>query len=530
MRLATRLTLVLLVAVAVVLTGFGYIRVQQERRRLVADLREDVWVQAHIIKLAVEQALLNQGPEARQELLAQVEKEVDDGRVLLFDLRLEQIGGTISAPAAGATVPREALEQVVKTGQPVLRYLRAPPHPAMVAILPLRDRRNAIVGVLEVLHSAARVQREIGQAVWEQVIRLGLLSLTVAVAIFLAVQVSIRRPIGQLVTTALALGRGNLSVRGTLRRRDEIGQLASAFDQMAESLQAAQARLIEEGRVRLKLERELQQAQKLATVGRLASEVAHEISTPLNIISGRAEVIQKEVPPDHPLARHATVLLRQVERIGGIIRQLLDYTKPRHPAFGSVDAASVLNRTVELLEPLAGLHQVRLQAQAAADLPLILADPDQLQQVLLNLVVNSLDATPPGGEIRVAGSLAEPETPDARPHVSRGRPEGPFVFLTVSDTGSGMSRAQLDQIFEPFFSTKDRKGGTGLGIPIVEDIVRSHRGAIEVRSAEGCGTTIVLRWPIAGREAEEEPAGGGDRSQGTAPNRTVPAGTAEGQQ
>jgi signal transduction histidine kinase len=134
-------------------------------------------------------------------------------------------------------------------------------------------------------------------------------------------------------------------------------------------------------------------------------------------------------------------------------------------------------------------------------LPPLLADPDQLQQVLLNLVTNSLDATRPGGEIRLAASRSDPETPDPRPRVSRGRPEAPYLTLIVSDTGSGMSRNHLEQIFEPFFSTKERRGGTGLGIPIAEDIVRSHRGAIEVRSAEGGGTTVLLRWPIAVQEA-----------------------------
>jgi signal transduction histidine kinase len=270
---------------------------------------------------------------------------------------------------------------------------------------------------------------------------------------------------------------------------------------MAENLQAARAQLKTEGQHRLELERQLQQEHKLATIGQLASEVAHEISTPLNIVSGRAEVIQKEVQPDHPLSEHAGTILRQVERIGGIIRQLLDYSRPRHPAFSSVGARSILDRTVELLEPLAALRRVSLQAEAPEGLPALLADPDQLLQVLLNLVTNALDATPPGGEILLRASRSDPETDDVRPRVSRGRPEGPYLTLIVSDTGSGISRKELEQIFEPFFSTKERKGGTGLGLAIAEDIVRSHRGAIEVRSAEGSGTTVLLRWPTAVQES-----------------------------
>ncbi len=502
MRIATKLTLLLLAAVAVVVSGFGYIRVQQERRWLIADLQEDVWVQAHTIKLTVEHALRDQQLQAIQGLLAEIERDTEQvDRIRVLNRQLVEVSSSFSDLAAGVTIPRAELEQVLKSGQPISRYLNSAPRPMAYAILPLSSRDGSIMGVLEVLHLATRIHQRIQTAAWDQVVRLTLLSLTIAAVISLTVQISIRRPIGELMEIALAFGRGDLSLRHNLRRRDEIGQLSSAFDQMAESLQAAQTQLKAEGHDRLELERQLQQEHKLAAVGQLASEVAHEISTPLNIVSGRAEVIQKEVQPEQPLYQHATIILRQVERIGGMVRQLLDYSRPRHPTFGSVVASSILNRTVELLEPLAALRRIKLRAEAPEDSPPLLADPDQLQQVLLNLVTNSLDATRPGGEIRLAASRSDPETPDPRPRVSRGRPEAPYLTLIVSDTGSGMSRNHLEQIFEPFFSTKERRGGTGLGIPIAEDIVRSHRGAIEVRSAEGGGTTVLLRWPIAVQEA-----------------------------
>jgi signal transduction histidine kinase len=146
---------------------------------------------------------------------------------------------------------------------------------------------------------------------------------------------------------------------------------------------------------------------------------------------------------------------------------------------------------------MARQRQVTVQAQAPDTLPPLLADPDQLQQVLLNLVTNALDAAPPGGQVQLAASRSDAETTDSRPRIDRGRIEGPCLTLTVSDTGRGMPKDQLEQIFEPFFSTKERRGGTGLGMPIVEDIVRAHRGAIEVRSAEDAGTAVLLRWPVA---------------------------------
>ncbi|MBI2456791.1 MAG: HAMP domain-containing protein [candidate division NC10 bacterium] len=496
MRIATRLTLLLLAAVAVVMAGFGYIRTHQERQRLIAEAQQEVLVLANAIKLTVEHALRDRQPQDIRELLTEMVRNPNPvDRIRIFDRRLEDISSAMSDVAATTLIPQAELEQVLKSGRTIVRYLDIPARPAAYAILPLKTRRGATIGVLEVVHVATRVQRQIQDATHDQILRLSLLSLTIALVIWLTVRVSIRRPVAQLVRTALAFGHGDLSRRLRLRRRDEIGQLASAFNRMAESLQAAQAQIVTEAQARLELERQAQQAQKLAAVGRLASEVAHEIGTPLNIVSGRAEVIQKGLPADHPLSRHVATILRQIERISGIIRQLLEYARPRRPTPRAGHVGPILIRTVELLEPLARQRRVSLQSQASDGLPPLLADPDQLQQVLLNLVTNALDATPPGGQVRLAACPADAEAPDGRPRIQRGHAVEPFLTLVVSDTGRGMPRDQLEQIFEPFFSTKERGGGTGLGMPIVEDIVRAHRGAIEVQSAAGAGTTVLLRWP-----------------------------------
>jgi len=502
MRIATKLTLLLLLAVAVVMTGFGFIRSQQERERLIAEHQQEVLVLANAIKLSVEHALRDRQPQDIRELLAEMVREPNPvDRIRILDRRLDDMISATSGVAASTPVPQEELEQVLKSGQALVRYLNVPARPAAYAILPLKSRRGGIIGVVEVVHVATRVQRQIEETNRDLVWRLSVLSLTIALVIWVTVRISIRRPIGHLTRAALALGHGDLGRRLDLKRRDEIGQLARAFDRMAENLQSAQTQIVTEAQARLELEQQVQQAQKLAAVGRLASEVAHEIGTPLGVISGRAETIQKKLEDGHPLSRHVATILQQIERISGTLRQLLHHARPRRPATCPVATSQMLARIVELLQPMAARRQITLQAQAADELVPLLADPDQLQQVLLNLVNNALEATPPGGWVRLTATQDDPtpvaDQPNGQVRITRGHVEAPFLTLAVADTGCGMSGEQLEHIFEPFFSTKERRGGTGLGMAIVEDIVRAHRGAIEVRSAPGAGTTVLVRWPLA---------------------------------
>ncbi len=525
MRIATKLTLVLLLAVSAVLAGFGYLRMQQERARLTEELQQEVLVLTNAVRLIVEHALQDRRLDDIRDLLAEMVREANTvDRIRIFDARLEE---TVSANLDAApitVVPSDVWSRVVTRGQAEVQYVDRPGHPVVYAVLPLKNSKGAILGGLEVVHVATRVQRQMRDATHALIVHLVLLSLTTAVAIWIAVGVSIRRPLRALVRAVLAVGRGREDERIALERRDEIGQLAAAFNRMTEDIQAARKRTHAEAEGRLDAERQLQQAQKMAALGRLASEVAHEIGTPLSIISGRTEVIQRKLPSDHPLRAHAATVLRQVERISGIIRQLLDYARPRRPAIEALRVEPAFRRVVELLEPLADRRQVRLVARLPEALPPILADADQLQQVLLNLVTNALDAAAPGGQVRLTADdrVADPvpETAGARPRIGRGRTPEPHVTLQVEDTGCGIPPDRLEKIFEPFFSTKERRGGTGLGMPIVEDIARAHGAAIEIESAEGQGTTVRLRWPSAGGAATA--ADDADTAQvGTAP---TPAG------
>ena len=504
MRISTKLTLRLVAMVAVLLAGFGYIGVQQERARLIEELEQEALVLGNAMQFAVEQALRDHKLGDIRAILAEMAPApnlVDSIRV--FDQHLVDVSGTTAEVVGTPPAPQAELKQVLNTGKVLFRFQGDQPHRAVYVLLPLRSQRASTDAVLEVVLGADRIQRQLQEVTRGLALRTSVLVLMIALVTWLAVGVSIRRPLGALLRAALRLVQDKPEQRIHIGGQGEIGQLASAFNRMAERLQAAHGEILAGGQARLELERQVHEAQKLAAVGRLASEVAHEIGTPLNIISGRTERIQKGLQAVQGVLGDADTILSQIGRISGILRRLLEYARPRRANIRPIAVGPVLVKTIELLEPLARERQVAVQAHVPEELPLLLADPDQLQQVFLNLVTNALDATPPGGRVDVSvgqhGSGltpgTTPETADTRPRASRGQADAPYLTLAVADTGSGIPPQRLEQIFEPFFSTKERRGGTGLGMPIVEDILLTHHGAIEVRSAEGAGTTVLLRWP-----------------------------------
>jgi two-component system, NtrC family, sensor histidine kinase HydH len=231
-----------------------------------------------------------------------------------------------------------------------------------------------------------------------------------------------------------------------------------------------------------RLEDRLLHSEKLATAGQLAAGIAHEIGTPLNIARGRAELAAAKLGDAHPQAAAQRIIVEQIDHVSGLITQLLDFVRPRPPAIAAVDAGAAARATAELLAAEAAKRQVRLDAEIDPDTPAVRADPDQLRQVLVNLAVNSLDASRPGGRIALR------VRPSPRRHA---------VVLEVDDDGAGIGADHRAQVFDPFFTTKKRGQGTGLGLWVVATVLQSHDAEIELTSDPGWGTTVRITWPAA---------------------------------
>jgi signal transduction histidine kinase len=228
-----------------------------------------------------------------------------------------------------------------------------------------------------------------------------------------------------------------------------------------------------------RVEDQLLRSEKLVTAGQLAAGIAHEVGTPLNVARGRIELAMSHLGADHAEAANHKVAIDQIDRVTRLIQQLLDYVRPTPDAMQPIDPAAALVAVRDLLATQATKRGVELELDPPPRLPAIRANPDQVQQVLVNLVLNALDACDRKGRVQLSATL-----------------RGDHVVMEVRDDGHGIPREIQAQVFDPFFTTKKRGQGTGLGLWVVAQIVRAHAGEVELESLPEQGTCIRVTWPV----------------------------------
>jgi two-component system, NtrC family, sensor kinase len=269
-----------------------------------------------------------------------------------------------------------------------------------------------------------------------------------------------------------------------VRSHDEIGDLAREFNAMAHAIEEREHKLI--------------RSERLATVGRMAAHITHEVRNPLASVGLYLELLSDEIAEDKPEARRlVTSLSNEVDRLSEITETYLRFVRLPKPKLEREDLGALASSVMEFSRGELSLAQIKLEMAITPDLPEAMIDESQIRQALLNLVRNAKEAMPEGGRIRVeVGAL-----------------DASWLRLCVADSGPGISAENLGKIFDPFFSTKDK--GTGLGLALVQQIVSEHGGRIEVDLPPGGGTMFSLVLPVAGR-AEAASAGGQGGSPGAA--------------
>jgi signal transduction histidine kinase len=372
----------------------------------------------------------------------------------------------------------------------------------------LEERGLVQFGVVHVLLSFNQEQG-VGALLRRILLPLLILAIiTITLIVYFLFKYLVYTPLDNLLVAMTKAERGDLSIEVPIAAQDELGLLTSQFNRMADQLNQEQHKLeesvrnataevakrneeLEDANLHLfEMQLELTKLERLATAGQLAAQFAHEVGTPLNLISGHVQLLRTRTS-DERVIKRLDVIESQIDRVTGIVRSMLNSTKRPTPKFETTDINKILESILDTTHPTLVARNVELHMELIPDLPLVKADADQLQQVFINLINNSLDAMPQGGKLTVTTKF-----------------DYANILLEISDTGNGIPQDQLGYIFEPLFSTKREQGGTGLGLTIVQQIILDHGGDIVAESEVGRGTTFLIKLPTAESFADQS---GGSR-------------------
>jgi len=498
---------------------------------VVSKVSEHVTQLSDVISKSTRFAMLQNQPAYVDRIIHDVanNEKIDRIRILSKEGKITH---STFAPEIGRTVDRNAeacshchqserpLEQVPKSertwtfkgpeGQSLLGSMEVIRNEPSCYNAPCHQhaKETSVLGVLDIIYPLDDVNRSLrASTLW-----IAAVSLTFIVIASLAIGFFVHRlvylPLRDLEGGAQRLSTGNLDQPIPVRSDDEFGKLASLFNGMTDALRNSRQQLREWGRTleqkvesrtqELRLaQAETMRGEKLASVGLLASGVAHELNNPLTGILTFSHLLRRKMPDKSADAEDMDLVIRETKRCAAIIKRLLDFAREKLPEKKFTDLNQVIDDTVRIVEQPAHLRDIEITLDLDRTLPPIWIDADQIKQVIMNMVVNAQHAVEEKGSIAISTRRSsDPRAPATEPK--------PMVAISIVDTGCGIPEANLQRIFDPFFTSKDVGKGTGLGLSVSHGIVEAHGGLIEVESKVGEGSTFRVFLPLTSPSAGPE--------------------------
>jgi len=492
MRIATRLWIALLVVIVLVLGAGVIARVRQEQRLLLEVTLRD----RRFFAVVLQAALMRDRDEG---------DPLEEARWLLQreEIAEAHVSTTLVTLAHDRNLPRPRLPAPdiapLARNEVVVGVYEG----ELLTYVPLAAKHVAIELVEP--HAVDAVLQRIGwQSLWTQALALAALAGLVTLVL---TRWLVGNPLERLTVLARQIGAGDFSARASVPQgKHEVAILVREMNGMAEHLGTAQRALEELGAERVAALEQLRHADRLRTVGQLASALAHELGTPLNVVSGHARLIEQEPATASDARASARTILEQASRMTGILKDLLGFARQRGKRAEVLDLRTLALHAARTLEPLTRRHQANITIEENRENVLVYADSQQLLQVLTNLLTNAMQAMPKGGDIEVTIEELETEPPTGV-HAPRGR----YARIAVKDHGEGIEPEDLPHLFEPFFTRKSEGEGTGLGLAVVEGIAKDHRGWVEVQSEPGHGSRFEVYLPVSAAAPSEAPEPASER-------------------
>ncbi len=488
--LGTKLIIALSLVLILSMGAFAFVMIRVQREQLIGEVLRSATRFSDTIKKGTRNDMLEGDSSKIYKIIEEIGKQEDIDRIrifnkegmIMFSTRIDEKGRLVDKKAEacyachGAEKPLERLDMPERS-----RIFEGPDGYRLLGIInpiynekecytschEVHSREQKVLGVLDIDMSLARVDQEIAVNRWHIVIFSLVAIILIAFIVALFVRKFVHNPVQELVLGTQRIAQGDLEHEIIIHSRDEIGKLARAFNWMTKGLKETQFQLF--------------QKEKLAALGMLAAQVAHEINNPLTTVLANTCLLLEKAKEDDPRREDYQEIVTETERCRDIVKGLLDFARQSKGEKNPVDLNQVLAKSISLLENQAAFRDIQIKRDFQDTLPLIMADANQLQQVFMNMLLNAAEAMPDGGEISVK-SL---------------RTNGDNQSITVSlrDSGSGIPADKIQNIFEPFFTTKGRQG-SGLGLAVCYGIISWHGGTIDVESEVGKGTIFTIKLPI----------------------------------
>ncbi|UCF68317.1 MAG: HAMP domain-containing protein [Acidobacteriota bacterium] len=535
--LGMRLLVVLLLSIGVVLAAYSIINFHASRNEFLAFVNVATERSSDLIRRGTRDAMLLNRLDRVQETLGDIAASPDVAAVRVYDkngvivlsAQREEIGQRIGLDS-DTCESCHLKDHTMDTGRlsrsglvdiggevEVLRHLAVienEPSCSATGCHP-SPSEHRVLGVLDVEMSIAPVERTLEATQWRTLWTTAALFLIVIVVMALFVNRVVHKPVAELVEGTRRVAKGELDTRLTVRGRNELSRLAEAFNQMAGDLEVArreitdwserlEQKVIEKTDELQRAQRQVLHMEKMASIGKLSATVAHELNNPINAMLTYTRLVQRELAGQplgdatkEELGRYLDLLQKECSRCGDIVRNLLAFARRSGAEMAPVDVNDIVERSLMLIQHHLEISGITLHSRLLERNSQIVADAGQLQQALVALLVNAVEA------------MVGPET-DPRELTVRLNGDADRVRIQVTDTGTGIDPDVLPHVFEPFFSTKHKESGVGLGLSVVYGIVQRHGGTIEIDSKPGLGTTFRVALPRRPPRPSDEAAASQD--------------------
>jgi two-component system NtrC family sensor kinase len=418
----------------------------------------------------------------------------DKGTATIFqhDLRIStNVPNEKGERAIGTRVSKEVNQAVLVEGQPWIDRAFVVNHWYITAYEPIKNINNEIIGILYV----GMLERPYIDTTSRVMLTFTLMAFLFIIFLLVILYFATSRiinPLQKMVIATQEIAKGDLSHKVEVNSKDEIGYLADSFNQMTADLKTANQKLIEWGKTlekkveeRTKELREMQehliQSEKLASLGKLAAGIAHEINNPLGGILIYSHLLLEDTSKKSHHYENLKKIVKETSRCKDIVRGLLEFARPKEPEMTLININNAVDRSLAIVEGQTIFQNITLDKTYASELPKIVADESQLQQVFMNIIINAAEAMDGKGILSLNTSMNTDRT---------------HIEIKISDTGHGIKEENKKRLFEPFFSTKEVGKGTGLGLAISYSIIQKHQGTIEVESQEGKGSAFTIKLPV----------------------------------